>query len=305
VRRWVDTPGIRESIESFRAENVEPTKTIPLGSELYKFNTTTSRFKTVCKNASKIDKAFDPSQLYVLNSDGLRSDEFTSKHDGKHVLFAGCSVTAGEGLLLEHTWAYKVYQELAQTEKLSGYFNIAFPGASIAEIISQIFRYINLYGNPSTIFVNFPDPDREYYYASAMDFRKSDSVHGIDDPMKLVDTKQIDSLVFALYLALNVYCRAQGVTLIATTWASLEWRTDLEHYSGDVRESLLGLDLTNQESAIEAHCQNYELEYKHSKYKKFFRDALDEDHQGLAIHDYYSKYFMNRYHDSRDAEIGF
>lgn len=35
---------------------------------------------------------------YSLNSSGQRCDEFKKTHEGKHILFAGCSITFGEGL---------------------------------------------------------------------------------------------------------------------------------------------------------------------------------------------------------------
>lgn len=48
---------------------------------------------------------------YNLNSDNFRSDEFIKKHKNKHILFAGCSNTFGEGVEYEKTWAYRLYKE--------------------------------------------------------------------------------------------------------------------------------------------------------------------------------------------------
>ena len=36
-----------------------------------------------------------------INSKNFRSNEFIKKHEGKHILFSGCSVTSGVGLFEE------------------------------------------------------------------------------------------------------------------------------------------------------------------------------------------------------------
>ena len=51
---------------------------------------------------------------YNLNSDNFRSDEFIKKHKNKHILFAGCSNTFGEGVEYEKTWAYRLYKEISK-----------------------------------------------------------------------------------------------------------------------------------------------------------------------------------------------
>lgn len=103
----------------------------------------------------------DTSFLYGRpNSYGLRADEFIKDHSGKHILFAGCSVTFGEGLPEDYIWPRLVYNAISKTEELSGYFNISINGATHIEIMDQISQYIKDFGNPDTIFVNFPDTER-------------------------------------------------------------------------------------------------------------------------------------------------
>jgi hypothetical protein len=102
------------------------------------------------------------SDMYSFNSHGYRSEEFSDTHEGLHVLFAGCSITFGEGLFLEDTWPKLVYDELSKTNTMSGFFNIGTRGASRSYVMYQIEKYIDRYGCPDIIFVNFPDPYRDY-----------------------------------------------------------------------------------------------------------------------------------------------
>ena len=64
-----------------------------------------------------------------------RCDLFKKDHHKKHIVFMGDSYTAGDGLEIRDTWAYKVYDKIKRNEDVSGYFNIAFSGASFIECI--------------------------------------------------------------------------------------------------------------------------------------------------------------------------
>jgi hypothetical protein len=44
-------------------------------------------------------------------------DTFSKIHEGKHILFIGDSFAAGDGLSLEDTWCYKVYNKISDKEK--------------------------------------------------------------------------------------------------------------------------------------------------------------------------------------------
>ena len=101
------------------------------------------------------------SDLYTLNSRGYRSDEFKKEHDGMHVLFAGCSVTFGQGMFLEDTWPKIVYEELAKTNKMSGYYNLSIPGSSRNRVVELIQMYVEEFGMPDLILINFPDSYRD------------------------------------------------------------------------------------------------------------------------------------------------
>jgi len=97
-----------------------------------------------------------------INKHGFRCDEFTTDHEGLHILFSGCSTTYGTGLKLEDVWAHKVYSKISEKQKVSGYYNLGVPGTGLFFIISNIFKYFNQYGNPNIIFINLPDMFRHY-----------------------------------------------------------------------------------------------------------------------------------------------
>mgnify|MGYP003339864176 CR=1 FL=1 len=90
---------------------------------------------------------------YNLNSRGYRCDEFTNIHNNKHILFSGCSITAGHSIDIENSWSFLLHQYIEKIYKTSGYFNIAISGQSISEIIFSIFKYCNEFGNPEEIYI--------------------------------------------------------------------------------------------------------------------------------------------------------
>jgi len=91
---------------------------------------------------------------YLLNSSGFRSDEFINKPD---ILFAGCSHTFGCGTTDRYLWT-KVVADHFKT----GHYNLGVPGASIMSIVSNIFEYFRIYGNPKVVVCLFPDPQRTF-----------------------------------------------------------------------------------------------------------------------------------------------
>lgn len=101
----------------------------------------------------------------TVNNYGYRCDDFTANHEGIHILFAGCSVTFPHGLRQDEGWAWKTYEKIKNKNpeiNLSGFFNLSFPGWSVLEIIFNITKYINTFGKPDFIFINWPNLTRFY-----------------------------------------------------------------------------------------------------------------------------------------------
>ena len=122
---------------------------------------------------------FNPTEMYKINRQGQRCDELKKNHDGLHILFAGCSVTMGEGIFIEETWSNILYNKINNETKCSGYFNVAQSGMTRTDIIRQVVAYIEEYGPPDYLFISWPDvgrgvrrmrteDDKEFYYAESV-----------------------------------------------------------------------------------------------------------------------------------------
>ena len=172
-----------------------------------------------------------PEDSFKPNSDNYRCDEFTDKHDGKHILFSGCSVTYGQGLYTSETWSNILYKKISETEKLSGYFNLGTPGRGINDIVASIFKYCDRYGNPDAIFIDLPDTGRGYFvpdYAIGeelnsngivdFDYVNNKARHTrFNDPM----TGWQNSILIYIYqslMMLEVYCKSNKIDLNLYTY---------------------------------------------------------------------------------------
>tara|TARA_R110001606_G_scaffold17539_1_gene67852 strand:- start:355 stop:1260 length:906 start_codon:yes stop_codon:yes gene_type:complete len=222
--------------------------------------------------------------LYSINSHGLRCDELTKQHDGKHILFAGCSVTFGEGVPLEHTWAHKTYTKISEKEKTSGYYNIAQSGSSSNWIIIQVLKYIRDYGVPDVLFINFPDATRELGY---------------------VENKElIQSLTVNLYAVMVSQIQAAGGKVYSFSWdARVNDGYKGEDQALDVDARLRMTDFFRYNEVTEKHQHVFKFV---SAYKdtgtfvdRFLMFAMDDGHPGLAEHDFYAHFAYEVYSGKR------
>jgi len=213
------------------------------------------------------ENGYSYEDFYKLNKYGFRSDEFTADHDGKHVVFLGCSYTYGDSVFLEDSWTHKLYLDIAKKEKLSGYFNLGNPGASTKESIDQMFSYIELFGNPEIIFLLMPNPERDFHDNSYRDLILSTN--------KLVE-----------------HCKNNNIKLFLSSWdlsPRPHWEKDK-----DPKQKVLGyksMDIDEMSRHVEKFCENN----KDHKLSNFFLYAFDLEHPGIAIHDYYRKFFYDLY----------
>jgi len=155
---------------------------------------------------NKIKYLNEDKSLYYVNNYGFRSDDFINKHNGKHILFAGCSVTFGQGLPLDYVWSKQLYEKIKQKEKVSGFYNLATPAATYFEIITNIFKYIKLFGNPDVIFINFPDQFRDIRYFT-------------EEKEQNEKTRFLAfQLSYNFYNILEQYCNSNNIQLFSFSW---------------------------------------------------------------------------------------
>lgn len=142
---------------------------------VFSFNKSMDQIRSVAKNRQTFQTLehiaqFQPWILdYVNSPDSLqvnsllfRSDEFKKEHEGKHILFSGCSNSYGVGLYNSEIWPWMVYNKIKEKEKVSGYYNLAITGIGTFNIVADIFKYIDTYSKPDTIFINLPNLSRFY-----------------------------------------------------------------------------------------------------------------------------------------------
>ena len=92
---------------------------------------------------------------YVLNNIGLRCDDITEVKPENHILFSGCEITLPQGVDLDKGWANLVYKELVPDGK--DFRNLAYTGAAVERIVSNLFKYFKNYGNPQKLYVLMPE----------------------------------------------------------------------------------------------------------------------------------------------------
>jgi hypothetical protein len=249
------------------------------------------------KDAKKLDNTqlwIDfPQDEYVPNKQGYRSDEFKKDHDGKHILFNGCSVTYGQGLYTKETWSYLLHQLIAKDEKVSGYYNIGTPGKSIFDIVASTFKYMDSYGNPDIIFLDLPDLNRFYalnsdnsdefdkpmgpqelFYALNENYRHS-LVKRESTVSMFVHTLAIYTYQYLMFL--EVYCKSHNIELyifsyVRGTDAFLELCNLDNYYS-----------TTDQEGLAKIEQEVFEYSNSH-KDDKFTMVARDGRHYGTGFH---------------------
>lgn len=187
---------------------------------------------------------WDPVNTYKYNSKGYRSPEFDTNVD---FLAAGCSNTHGDGIPGDMVWSSVLAKNLGLSHA-----NLGTPGASIPEIVNNVFRYIHDYGDPKLLICLFPDPYRvlvpyipnlfeDGSSGSGAHLRQSYSFYGADNaslaPGYMKKPYQINDTVskeFSIMLAINSiyrledYCSARGIDFMWSTW-DLEFSINLHN----------------------------------------------------------------------------
>jgi hypothetical protein len=237
---------------------------------------------------------------YNLNSVGLRSDNFKTEHDKKHILFAGCSNTFGVGTDYDKIWTQMVYQDISKNEELDGYYNVGINGSTIIEIIFQTCKYIEKYGAPDTIFMLLPEVER-------------------DDNFFIYPEIYTDVFVSRVYGMFEMLCKGYGINLLTTSWVfdfpSL-WDI-LLHSKKSVKEEfpnkLARSKVRNEDSMFDELNDNYESflpldpnQFINDIYEYSLKNQDDPNlyvakdsgrHFGSAIHYAWKEHFMRRYND--------
>lgn len=235
------------------------------------------------------------------------SDPFSKTIKGKHILFAGCSITSGDSLTKEQTWSWKLYDQLIGSQNNKNtFFNIAGSGMSITESINQIFKYCYDFGNPDCIFFLMPGPGRDGKYCGNSD-------QGYES---------LQILIYTSYFYLESFCKTNKIQLISSTWYKNlkdindeflpskqikyypgtkterpDWSVQLNEYDDNLLENLLK-DFDTFKTYTEKELTSKVLEYhllKNKQEKKYSLVAEDDVHPGTSFHDFWKDFFYSFY----------
>jgi len=241
-------------------------------------NTFTDKFTTM----DYVYKTLENDGIgYSRNSHGCRSDEFKTDHDGKHILFAGCSTTFGVGLYKEEVWANIVYNKINEKEKCSGYFNVSSPGASIYTTILDIFKYFNKFGNPEVVFLNLTDSYRFFAYDDKTGLYKRTKY---DESEKL---HEIDLINYNMYFMLDLYCKSNNIKLFSFSYSyrgPVSTQKMFNEYGFDTYYNL-SEEFSNETLFL----------LKQNNDDPFFEKARDNMHRGKGFHIMWSDFIFDKY----------
>ena len=236
--------------------------------------------------ARALRKDDDDTTVYDINSGYFRSDEFNKKYDGgKTVLFAGCSVMYGEGHELDESLPHLIYQHISKKEKLSGFFNIAVGGSTGYQIITSIFNYIEIYGNPDLIIFMLPPIERDmaYFFPGQQSMWEKEYRDMVTADEAKHDYNKHVTFFNGLYKMLYLYCKTNNIVLVSSSWGEFvnDKITPTSKYSFEQMLEILYPDAYRRLSykkifeSIYDYCQ---LNFN----KKYLIKAKDEKHQGIA-----------------------
>jgi hypothetical protein len=246
-------------------------------------------FKYLLKKDKDIIGPFLKSNLEHEFNSGYFCDTFTKNHNNKkHLLFAGCSITAACGVNdIKKSWSFKLYEDINKKEECSGYFNVSLSGGSPIEILLNVFKYIAKYSDPDYIFILFSNYGR--------DWNKFNTNNGREGTI-------VDLFVYNLYSILEEYCKNKNIKLITTSWVdTVPGVTDFIHL--DIQD----YEIKTHNSMEDSFNTYYQIDNKRfaDNTFKYIQDAdtymtivgTDGSHPSEAVHHAWYKEFLYRMDD--------
>jgi hypothetical protein len=125
---------------------------------------------------------------YRYNEHGFRCDSFNVKSEFP-ILFLGCSMTSGDGLPVEDTWAYKIYQKIQTKKNINiPFWSLAVSGSSIDLQSLYLLSAIDLI-KPKFIFFLLPPIARRYFYLNTKSVMYNPIIKYMFSPDTLTETE--------------------------------------------------------------------------------------------------------------------
>ena len=210
-----------------------------------------------------------------------RSEDFSVLDNSKtNILFAGCSVTFGEGLPESHSWPDYVLTKLrSEGWDLGPRQVLSFLGGTTDKIVRNVFRYIDQFGKPDYILLLLPDffrinsYDKEnFYYQIKMtyDFEKQEPFPEFSH----INFYDMFTSYKVYYEFLSIFCRVNGIKLLAGSWYSHS--VTAMKKSGDNAF----IDFSYQSVIEYQKSEHFDKEYFYKLDEDFAAEAVDGLHPG-------------------------
>lgn len=221
-----------------------------------------------------IENSFNVQPMFRWQSSYLYNE---SEGIGKSILFAGCSITANVGLKNspDEGWSSFLIEMIKSDLEVSCVNNCSISGASTFEIISNIFRFLNLYSKPDIIFLLLPPVQRE-----------NNAYTRHVDAAKVMD--------YNIFHILDTYCKQNNIDLFASTWdfyiqGITSWFVD------DTNNDLVNKTLKNFDSFFYPNKEKFKKDvFEASLYGKLSLEGTQQ-HPSEPIHVGYAKMFYEEY----------
>lgn len=228
----------------------------------------------------------------TYNSSGFRCDEFKTEHDLPHFLFVGCSVSFGDSVPLESSWAYKTHEYLKNTYGSSGFYNLSGLGAGIGDCVTNIIKYIDIYGIPDAIFFGVPDPNRiavNIFDGLAVitrhsDMTKRESFLSVNEKFSVNPFLKIS---FDFYLMLDYFCKSKNIKLFASQVTQLGDK-DSSNCFHQLSKNFDSFTICEEDDLL-----NFLRTTENGKNKDYLK-AIDEMHPGTGSHIYWANMFIEK-----------
>jgi len=247
------------------------------------------------------DEQDDGSIVYKYNNDFFRCDDFTTNHNGLHILFAGCSQTEGVGGNIEDVWSNMLFNKIKKNNNTDGFYSIARAGYGWQKIISNCLIYIKKYGTPEYLFILLPNVGRMYEWDS--DYRtwvyKQKYAEIFTESLKEKDEisfseKDYMKSIIDFKNAWNLFeqfCETNKIKMLWSTWDELDHQNYkiIDSTTFDINK--IGISKNYIDIANKDKMELYFMEYsKHNKIKKDDFSRRD-DHFGTLYNRYWTDCF--------------
>lgn len=261
------------------------------------FNSLSMKFTTYDKILEDGSFLYDTKYWHDFNVLKFRSEEFKKIHDGKHILFMGCSETEGSNHGLDETWAFILYNKIKLNEKLSGYFNISKIGVGIDLQILNLLEYIDKFSKPDEIFFLVPETIRSFNTVKNENLNieiNYTNFHGREDEYEteIISDTHLKNIIFLRFL--ESFCKNSNIKLIWSTW-----NPELENVFLQLNfENYLNLNCNFMDEIIKKNFELYADQNKSVEYNLMKKDG----HKGLFFHNYWATMFYNRRENEKNIK---